>query len=1040
MNITSWALKNRNTVLIFSIIIILGGVNAYVGLGKLKNPAFTIKEALVITEYPGASPLEVEKLVTDPLEKAVRKMGSLKHVKSTSEAGRSTLYVDIMGDEPPSAMPRIWTELRERIGDAQAALPPGAGTSEVIDHFGRSYGILLGMSGEGFSMSELRRHAEFAKKRLEGCEYAEGVEIFGIQPEQIVVEISHDGMADLPISLAGISAALRSQNEVVSYGHLNAGGNRIRIDPTGNLLTVADIENIVLSNPEGDGFLRLGDIADVRKEYLSPPEVLFRINGEPAIGIGVSTVPDGNTVVLGKAVKEEIGKLKESLPAGVEFSFVNFQADNVTKSINRFISALLEAILIVVVVLVVFLKWRSALVITNGLIFNICATFIIMSALGIDLQKISLAALIIALGMLVDDSVVVTDNMLTRMGGKGRTKTGAALDAAKATGWPQLVATFIAICSFLPMALAKSSMGEYMQSLTMVVGIALAVSWVQAMTVVPVVGSVLLKSVNEETDKDPYGSFLYRFYLRVLRPALAHRWITVGIVAGIFCLAYYGFNFIGYQMIAKADRPQFQVNYWLPEGTRIAKTSADMRELEKELLSWPEIKTVATTVGSGPLRFMLSFSPEQANVAYGNMIVNTDPKADVPELVNRTEKYIRETFPQASASAAQFISGGAPDYLIVARITGEDRAELRRLASQVEQIMRDSPDTVNVGLDWRNQVPVWQPDYFQPEGVMRGLSRREVAETMKWFTDGVTWDVYRGGEHLMPILVRTPAKEDHDLDELSSLIVQDSETGSGYPLGMVLSGKGIAMEDPIIKHYDRIRAIAAQCNPKEGVNVADLRVKLAETIKKEVDFPPGIELAWGGLYQMSQTYNQSLDAATPVSMVMMLLAIILLFNGVRNPLIILLSLPLCIVGVAMALLVSGQDMGYVPLLGIYALIGIFIRNAVILLQELDLGKEKQGADRFESVVQAALSRVRPVLITACCTAFGMIPLIWDPLFSSMASTMIGGLLVGTMITLIFVPVMYALFYRIKPPGKNQNEQTGPALSGPGAPSVDRGKS
>ncbi len=1015
MNITKWAMNNKNTVLIFTLIIILGGISSYFKLGKLKNPTFTIHTALVTTEFPGASPAEVERLVTDPLEKAVQAMGQLKHVRSKSEAGRSTLHVKVKEDNPPSAMPQIWTNLRERIRDARSALPPGAKNPRVRDHFGRTYGILLALTGEGYSMRELREYANYMKKSFKQCKDAQGVTIFGIQREQIVVEVSREELAGLDLDLASVQQAIKAQNYITEYGHLNAGNSRIRISPSGNLESVEDIEKIALGGGPENEFLRLGDIADVKREYVDPPQVLFRMNGEPALAIGISTVKHGNTVVLGKSVKKEIKKLKEQMPAGLDISMVNFQADQVMKSINTFLVALFEAIGIVLFVLLVALGLRSAIVITNGLILNICATFLIMHFFGIDMQMISLCALIIALGMLVDDSVVVTDNTINEMEQNKLSKEQAGIKAAQSTGFPQFIATFIAVCSFMPMAIAHSNLGEYCHSLTYVVGIALGVSWLQAMLVVPVMSGRLLKVKEKKSNKQPYSSFIYRVYLSLLRPALKHRWITVGIVLGIFLLACYGFGLIPYALMNKSDRPQYKVDYWLPEGTRIHKTSNDLKEIEKKIMSWPQVISVATSVGSGPPRFMLGFTPEQPNIAYGNLIVKVKPGTDVSKLIKRSENYISNTFPESNARASEFIPGGMPNFLIQARISGEDPQTLRRISDQVQQIMRDTGQTVELQSNWRNQVPVWKPHYMQAAGGMRDINRESVARTMRWLTRGSPWDSYRADKHLMPIVFRTPKKEDYDLRDMVSVPVASWEKAPQVPLGAVMTKGEIVMENPIIHRYDRVRTITVRANPKEGANCAALRSDIAQKIEEKVDFPLGYSISWGGLYETSQKSNRSLNAQFPIAITLMLMAVVLLFNGVRSPLIVFLSLPLCIVGVVAGLLLAGKDMGFMPLFGIYALIGMIIRNAVILIMEMnDRTRDKEDKEKFEAVVQASLTRVRPVLITACCTSFGMVPLLSNPMFGSMAVTIMGGLLVGTLITLIFIPVLYSLFYRVKP--------------------------
>jgi multidrug efflux pump subunit AcrB len=490
----------------------------------------------------------------------------------------------------------------------------------------------------------------------------------------------------------------------------------------------------------------------------------------------------------------------------------------------------------------------------------------------------------------------------------------------------------------------------------------------------------------------------------------------MGIVMGVFLLACYGFGMIPYALMNTSGRPQYKVDYWLPEGTRIHKTSEDLKTIEKNILSWPGVMAVTTTVGSGPPRFMLGFSPELPNIAYGNMIVKVKPDANVPELITRTQDYISSTFPQSDARASEFIPGGMPNFLIQARISGEDPATLRELSDQVKNIMRDTGKTEELELDWRNQVPVWKPKFMQAAGGVRGVNRESVAKTMRWLTKGSTWEIYRADKHLLPIVFRAPKKDAYDLHAVSATPVSNWESVQRVPLGAVMDEGEVVMENPIIHHYDRMRTITVRANPKPGVNCAALREHMAETIKKDVDFPFGYNISWGGLYETSKESNNSLNDQFPTAMTLMLMAVVLLFNGVRSPLIVILSLPLCIVGVVAGLLLAGKDMGFMPLFGIYALVGMIIRNAVILVMEMnDRTQNKDGKEKFEAVVQASLTRVRPVLITACCTSFGMIPLLSNPMFGSMALTIMGGLLVGTLITLIFIPVLYTLFYRVNPP-------------------------
>ncbi len=1014
MNITEWAIRNKTTVMIFSVFIVLGGIAAYFDMGKLKNPTFTVQTALVITQYPGATAEEVELQVTDVIEKAAQKLQSLKHVRSMSRPGVSTVYVDIKDSYPPEAMPQIWNNLRERIHNAQMFLPEGAGPSEVIDHFGETYGVFLALTGPGFSYEELRRYGEFMQKRLKGCTDVSEVKLFGVQPQEIVVELSRPRMATLGIHPNNIINCLRAQNRLTYSGSLNAQQQKVSLMPTGNFQSVDDIRHLVVSDAGSGKTVFLKDIAKIERQYQDPPRVLFRHNGKPAIGIGISTVTHGNAVAMGNAVQKKLDEMTAHMPAGLSLEIINYQSKEVMDSVNDFITSLLEAIAIVLGVLLVSLGFRSALVITNGLIVNICGTFLVMYWLGIDLQIVSVSSLILALGMLVDDSVVVSDNVMVRLRA-GKLKTNqACIQAAKATGWPQIVATAVACASFLPIDLAKSSTGEFCKTLFDVVAIALAISWIQAMTVVPVVSSKILKISEKKKDKPPYENHFYKIYRFLLENSLKHRWLTVMVMAGLLFVAGWGSEFMKQVFMQPAERPQYQVNYWLPEGTRIEKTSADLKEIAKEIRAWPEVKSVTTTVGSGPLRFLLTFNPVQEYACYGIIVVNTHTSDQVEDLIERTRTYLAANFPEGDPLVIPFDLSGGPVYEVEARFSGDDPEILRDLSLKARRIMADHPKAKNIRDNWRNRIPVWKPRFSQIDAQRQGVDRPDVANALLRLTDGIPIGQFRDGDRLIPIRVRAPQTERSITPDLDNVPVW-GDGNTSRPLGSLVDGRDIKMEDPIIYRYDRIRTITVQCNPKPGITTVKLRNDLASKFEA-IPLPPGYTLSWGGMYEYANQSNESVYAQVPLSVALMLVFVVLLFNGVRQPLIIVLTLPLSIIGITAGLLLTHKDFGFMAMLGMLSLIGMMIRNAVILIGEIDLWIA-EGNDRYDSVVQASLTRVRPVLITACTTTMGMIPLVTDNLFGSMAVTIMGGLLFATVLTLVFIPTLYVIFYRISGPRK-----------------------
>jgi len=1011
MNITEWAIRNKTTVLIFSVLAIIAGLLAYDSMGKLKNPNFIIQTAVVITEYPGATPEEVELQVTEVIEKYVQKLGSLNDVYSISEAGLSTIYVDIQQTYSPDAMPQIWNELRERMTDAQFELPSGVRPPYVVDHFGNTYGVYLALYGDGFTYEELRTFAQYAQKRLKLCLDVEDVILFGVQDEHITVNLSRERMANLGINPNLIVQSLQDQNLITSSGDLIAGSGKIRLAPGGNFKSVEDISHLIVGGGNGAQGIHLGDVADIRREYIDPPTALMRYNGHPAIGIGLSTVDHGNAVLMGEDAKKRLNEMLMDMPVGLHADYVNFQADDVKQAINTFVVALLEAIAIVLLVLFFSLGWRSAVVITNGLVVNICAAFIFMRFMGIDLQNVSIGGLIIVLGMLVDDSVVVTDNVMVRLREGTLTTDEACIKAARATGWQQIVATFIAIASFLPIILAKSNIGAFCSSLFIVVAITLTISWVQAMTVVPVLAGKLMKNkkAKRKENSDPYDTHFYRIYRRFLRWSIRLRWVTVGLTVLLLVLACWGFGFVKQVFMPATSRAQYQINYWLPEGTRIEKTSSDLAVIEKELQTWAGVKSVTTSVGEGLPRIVLTYTPEQHHDCYGYILVNTENCKQVEKLIEKTRAYLAAKNPQADTLVIPFSSGGTPNYSVELRISGDDPTVLRKLGAQVNEIMRADPDSCNIRDDWRNRTPVWEASFMQDAGIRTDISRKDITYSLLRLTHGLPIGTYREEDRQLSILIRAPKEEREALTD----ILNEPVWGNGaesVPLGSLVTDTPIAMRDPIIRRYNRIRTLTAQCNSSSDNPVA-LRNRLAERIDK-MDFPAGYTTVWGGLFETQNIGNNSIYAVYPLATILMLLAVVLLFNAVRQPLILFLTLPLSIIGVTVAMLLTQKGFGFMAILGVQSLIGMMIRNAVILLTEID-EQIAQGEDRFQSLCFASMTRVRPVLITAFCTTMGMIPLVNDVLFGSMAVTIMGGLLFATVLTLIFIPVLYAIFFRIK---------------------------
>lgn len=1004
MDIIDLILKRKKTIVIVSLIVLIGGLVSYFSLGKLREPAYSVTTSLVVTRYPGASPVEVEKEVTAVLERVIQRMGSLKNVKSESHFGRSTIYVNVEGHFSGMQLKQIWDDLRQRVQDAQVLLPAGAKPSTVVDHFGRTYGVFLALSGDGFSYSELRQHARFIQKRLKFCKYVAGITLFGMQEEVINLEISREKLAETGINPSEVVSSLRRQNKIIDSGELTSGSEKVQVFYDDTFSSVEDIKKLVIRGKDSGQLVFLRDIVDVKKTTVTPPNPMLRFNMKPAIGIGISTIAGGNTIVMGNDVKSEIKKIMPQLPAGLEINTINFQSKAVKKAISRFLTGLMQAIIIVTAVLLLSLGLRSSVVIVNGLLFNIAAVVIIMLIFGINLQNVSIAALIIALGMMVDDSVVVSDNILVSLQQGDVSHDQAGKQAVKATGFAQFIATFIVIASFLPIYLAKSATGVFCKSLFLVAAIALAVSWLQAMTVVPVMGSYLLKVKKKETD--PFSGRFYRSYRNILKLGLRHRWLVIGIMILLLFIFSYFFGFVKQDFFPFSNRPQFQVNYWRPAGSSIDRTSEDLKQIEKHILSLKGVESVATSVGSGPPRFLLGFSPQQFDPSYGCIIVNTDTRKDALRLMKKVNDYLVSNFPDANPVVSGFPMGGAPQMKIEARFFGPDPEVLRNLANQAKAIMKESK-AVNVRDNWRQKVKTWSPEYSQVRGNLTGISREDIGQSLRFFTNGFPIGIYRDGEDKVPILLRFPKGEKSNNGNLDMIPVWGQQEKQSVPLGVVANNAAPRLKNSVIHRLHRLRYISALSNPPPTETSVSFRKKLLKKFKNRINLPPGYQLKWGGAYKMMQTSNKSVNEQLPVAMVLIAVALIVLFNGMLRPVMIFLTLPLSIVGVVIGLLTFRKPFDFMANLGFYCLMGIMVRNGVILILEIDK-LIKEGSNPYEAVLRGSVTRIRPVLITAFCTSLGMIPLISDVLFGSMAVTIVGGLIFATIITLVYLPVLYAL--------------------------------
>ena len=1010
MSLTEYTLKYRPVVLFLLVLTVAAGFLAYSNLGQLEDPEFTIKRALVITPYPGASPIEVEEQVTDEVEKAVQGLATLDRVHSISRAGLSLVYVDIDQKYRAPDMPAIWTDLRHKVADMQPKLPEGAMPSQVMDDFGDVFGIFLALTGDGYTYADLRTHAEMLQREFLLVEDVAKVEIWGVREECIYVRFSRARLAEARVRPEMLIDTLQRQNVIIDAGSIEAGSERIRLTPTGTFQSVSEIGDLVLRGLPQEDLVYLRDVAEVERGYVDPPQALMRFNGRPAIGIAVSTVPGGNVVAMGEALRARLDELTSMLPHGMELGDVAFQGETVRQAVRTFVLNLGQSVTIVIIVLLITMGLRSGLIIGSGLVLTILGSFAVMYVMDIDLQRTSLGALILAMGMLVDNAIVVTEGALIRLQ-RGESRKTAVTQPVREMAWPLLGATLIAILAFLPVFLSEEDTGEYTASLFQVVAISLGISWILAVVATPVLCDMFLEVSAKKSGQDPYAGRVYRSYRRVLEAALRHRVVTIGIMLGLLAAAGVGFQYVEQSFFPSATRAQFMVDYWLPEGSRIEQVSEDIARIEAYLEDMPEVVSTAACIGAGPPRFYLPYEPELPNSSYGQIIVNVAHERDVGHVIPQVEAYVKSAFPLAEPRVREFPLGPANPFKIEARFSGPDPRQLRLLANRAKEIMARTPGAKDIRDDWRQRVKTWEPEFSQPRGRRALVSRQDVALALRRVTEGIPVGYYRERDQLLPIIVKAPDEEKRNLDDLANVPVWGLGPVS-VPLSQVVSEVRLEWEDPIRRRRNRQLTITAQCEP-EGGDADALLAELRPQIEA-ITLPEGYRLEWGGDYEDATQAQEGVFAKLPIALMGMALIVVVLFNAFRQPLIIVLILPLSLIGITVGLLVTGQPFGFMALVGALSLFGMLIKNAVVLIDQTD-SDIRSGEAPYDAVVQSSVSRLRPVMMASMTTVLAMTPLVTDRLFSAMAVAIMSGLTFATVLTLIVVPVLYAIFFGIASP-------------------------
>jgi multidrug efflux pump subunit AcrB len=1014
MNIADLTIKYKTATLVLLFIIIIGGIITYFNLGRLEDPTFTIKKAVIYTSYPGATPSEVEEEVTDVIETEIQRLEQLKWVYSISEEGKSIIYAEIKDNYTYNDLPQIWDELRRKVTDAQKKLPPGAGPSSVKDDYGDVYGIFLAITGKGYTYKELKDISDDIKKELLQIKDVAKIEIIGIQQEVVYVEFLPDELAQLGIPQEKIYQTIEEQNAIIAKGKVEVGVEYLRIDPTGAFSDIDKIGDTIINGDNPDKLIYLKDLAKIKRDYIDPPEFLVRYNGKPALAMGISTVKGGNVIKLGDAIKKKIVSLKGTLPIGIEADIISYESDTVKDAVNGFITNLLEALIIVIGLLFIFMGFASGLLIGIVLFATVMATFIAMMIFNIDFQSVSIGALIIALGMLVDNAIVVTEGIQVKIK-TGMNKFKAAAKTVTETNKCLYGSTSIAILAFAAIGLSNDSTGEYCRSLFYVVGISLGLSYLFGVTITPLLCVTFMKQ-NSKMVKNPYNNIFFIKYRNLLTKALRHRRFTIYIMIIFFLTALLGFSFVSRSFFPDSTRPQFLVDYWMPQGTHINHTSADMAKIEKFLLKQKEISSVATFIGGPALRFILNYLPEDDNNSYGQFIISVYDYKDIKKLKPRIDKFIQNNFPHSQICTKLFEKGVTPDAKIEARFRGPNPTILRQLSEKAKRIMKENPHAADIKDDWRQRVKVIRPVFSEAEARKAGITRPDMIQAIKQAFNGINVGLYREDNNLLPIISRNPNIDRESIDVLSNIQIWSNIYNKPVNLSQLVTNTNNDWEDPILRRRYRMLNITAQCNTRDCE--ASLLFKQLKPKIEAIKLPVGYSLEWGGEYEKSRDAKQSLMRILPMIFLLMVIIALFLFNAIRQTLIIILCLPLSIIGVTGGLFFLGVPFNFMALLGFLSLLGMQIQNVIVLIDQIDR-EIKEGKQKYSTVVDASVNRLRPVLMTAVTTVLGLLPLSFDILYKSMAVTIMFGLGFATILTLIVVPVLYTLFFRITPPIDNK---------------------
>jgi multidrug efflux pump subunit AcrB len=999
-NLSEWALKKRSLVVLLMILAVVAGVMSFFKLGRGEDPAITTRTMVVAAGWPGAMVDETIKQVTERLERTLQETDYLDRLRSYTIAGQTTIFVDLKQSTPPHKIPDIWYQVRKNIGDMRHTLPQGVLGPFLNDSFGDTFGIIYGFTADGFSFRELRDYVEAARSRLLQVPDISKIEVMGAQDEQIFIEFSTERLAGLRLNLNQIVATLQAQNLVRPAGTIQGEQERVFLRVSGAFDSERDIEavNIVA----GERIFRLGDIATVRRGFTDPPQPMFRVNGKPAIGLAIAMRDAGDILALGENVRKEMAEIKANLPVGIEPVLVADQAVTVDLAINDFMTNLWQAIVIILACSFVSLGVRPGAVVALAIPLTMAIVFAVMDVANIDLHRISLGALIIALGMLVDDAMTTVDAMLRRLG-VGDTPDQAATFAYRTLAAPMLIGTLVTIAAFVPIGFAKSGAGEYTFSIFSVVAISLIVSWLVAVVFGPLIGKALLKPPKKQ-EAEPKPGKLVAGYSSFLQGAIRMKWLTIGLTLAAFVAALYLSSHVSRQFFPSSDRPELTVNLTLRQNASIFATEQEVKRLEEILKTDPDVDHFSSYVGRGAIRFILTLDVQLANPFFGQFVVVTKDLEARERLRVKLEKVLAEQFPGVVSRVSPLELGPPVGWPLQYRVSGPDKDEVRRLSLELANVVGTDARTRHVHFDWMEPARQLRVKINQDQARQLGVSSAAIAGVLNAAISGTPVTQVRDDIYLVNAVVRAADGERASFQTLASLQVP-TPSGRMVPLQQFASFVE-EQEFPLVWRRDRVPTLTVRADVNPGVLPDDVVSALAPKIAEfgaRLSKPYKVET--GGLFEESQISQASVFAVVPLMIVLMLLAMMVMLVSFRRLAMVMAILPLGLIGVVLTLLVFNRPLGFVAILGILALIGMIAKNAVILIVSIEEERASGLAVR-DAVLTCATNRFRPMMLAAMSTVLGLLPIAPTVFWGPMAFAIMGGLLVATLLTLVFLPTLY----------------------------------